>query len=173
LVGKLVVENVAVKKVEVDEFIRELNDGDSVSVYTDGACSGNPGPGGWGSVLILKQIKTMLSGFDAATTNNRMELLAVIEALRVLPKNIKISLYTDSSYVQNGITKWIDKWRTTNWISSAGVPVKNQDLWQLLLEVSNGKDIEWILVKGHSGCSYNEDADSLAKSAIVSSIMMG
>jgi ribonuclease HI len=162
-----------VKQVEIDEFIRELNDGDSISVYTDGACSGNPGPGGWGCILILRHSKAILSGFDTATTNNRMELLAAIEGLRVLPKNIKISLYTDSSYVLNGITKWIDKWRITNWISSAGVPVKNRDLWQLLLDVSSGKDIDWLLVKGHSGCAYNEDADALAKSAIVSSIMRG
>ncbi|MDR1034353.1 MAG: ribonuclease HI [Holosporales bacterium] len=161
------------KRVEIAEFIEALSDGGSVSVYTDGACSGNPGPGGWGSILIRDHIKTTLSGFDRTTTNNRMELLAVIEALRILPTNIKIVVYTDSSYVLNGITKWMDKWRASNWTSSAGTPIKNQDLWCLLLEVSNGKDIDWIFVKGHTGCSYNEDADVLAKSAIVTSIMRG
>jgi ribonuclease HI len=160
-----------VTQVEIDEFIDSLKDGDEVLVYTDGACSGNPGPGGWGIVFLHGILKATRSGHAVETTNNRMELIATIEAIKILPAKVKISIYTDSSYVQNGITKWMNKWQLTNWISSAGTPVKNQDLWRLLLEVSDGKDLTWFLVKGHSGNTYNEDADVLAKSAIVSSIM--
>ncbi|MDR1233969.1 MAG: ribonuclease HI [Holosporales bacterium] len=153
------------------DFIGSLKKGDSVDAYTDGACSGNPGPGGWGVILIHEGRKALLSGYDPDTTNNRMELMSVIRALQTIPSKAKITIFTDSSYVQNGITRWIRKWELTGWKSSSGSPVKNQDLWIELLEVSKEKEITWTLVKGHSGCIYNEDADTLARSAIITSYM--
>jgi ribonuclease HI len=159
------------KEVSLRDFIGGLVKGGNIDVYADGACSGNPGPGGWGAIFIQGDWKTSISGYDPATTNNRMELIAVIKALQTLPNKAKITIYTDSSYVRNGITKWIDKWEASNWKSYSGAPVKNQDLWMSLLEASKDREITWILVKGHSGNMYNEDADTLAKSAIVTSYM--
>jgi ribonuclease HI len=159
------------KLIDIVDFVTDLRIGDNVLAYTDGACSGNPGPGGWGVVFVSENRKAVISGSDGGTTNNRMELIAAIEAIEALPLYVKISVFTDSTYVLNGITKWMSKWLSHNWISSSGSPVKNQDLWSKLSDAAKDKNISWMLVKGHSGCVYNEDADVLAKSAIVSSLM--
>lgn len=137
-----------------------------VIIYTDGACSGNPGPGGWGAVLIYKDAEKELSGCEAATTNNRMELTAAIMALRELKKPCAVELYTDSNYVRQGITEWIYNWKKRNWKSTDKKPIKNADLWQFLDEVAQRHDIKWFWVKGHNGDPLNERADALARNAI-------
>lgn len=142
-----------------------------VFVYTDGACSGNPGPGGWGAVIKKNEETIDIFGSEKNTTNNRMELKAVISALnKVNSIGIvdTIELYTDSQYVKNGITMWINSWVKNNWINSQKQPVKNQDLWKELLEVTNKMEISWNWVKGHAGHKENERADSLARSACMS-----
>ena len=135
---------------------------DNIVLYTDGACKGNPGPGGWAAVIIINKKITEISGSEKHTTNNRMELMAAIKALECVPENGAASLYTDSQYVKNGITNWIANWVKNNWKTSSGGPVKNQDLWQKLLDVSKDRKIDWRWVKGHSGDKYNNMADSLA-----------
>lgn len=136
-----------------------------VTIYTDGACSGNPGPGGWGAVLIYGEHEKDLSGGELDTTNNRMEMLAVIEALRSLKSECDVSIYTDSTYVMKGITEWIAGWKARGWKNAAKKPVKNKDLWlELEAEVARHK-VEWNWVKGHSGDEYNERADALAFAA--------
>ena len=135
-----------------------------IIIYTDGACSGNPGPGGWGAILLWEGKTKKISGFANATTNNRMELQAVIEALKCAKKAHPIMLYTDSEYVMKGITKWIHGWLKTNWKNGK---VKNMDLWKEAKELSDNHDIEWIWVKGHNGVEYNEIADTLAREAII------
>lgn len=137
-----------------------------VEIYTDGACSGNPGPGGWGAYMIYKNIEKKISGFEKSTTNNRMEIQAVIEALRKLKSPCKINLYTDSKYVMQGITEWINNWQKNNWLNSSKKPVKNSDLWQLLLQETSKHDILWHWVKGHADNEGNNIADELATSAI-------
>ncbi|GHU12625.1 hypothetical protein FACS189449_06640 [Alphaproteobacteria bacterium] len=134
-------------------------------IYTDGACSGNPGPGGWGAVILFggKQ-KKELCGSEADTTNNRMEMMAAICALEYLKSPRSINLYTDSTYVKNGITKWISSWKKKNWTNSEGKPVKNKDLWLRLLEATKPHKISWHWVEGHAGNKYNEIADKLARS---------
>lgn len=137
-------------------------------IYTDGACTGNPGPGGWGYVVILKDGTTIeKSGSSAQTTNNRMEMMAAIEALEALSDHTKINLYTDSKYLQQGITSWIIKWRQNNWLNAKREPVKNQDLWQRLDELCLKHDVSWHWVKGHSDNTYNNKADILARQAII------
>ena len=137
-----------------------------VEVYTDGACSGNPGPGGWGAVLRYrfngKVYEKELSGGDASTTNNRMELTAVIEALSAIKRPVPIILHLDSSYVRNGITGWIHSWKKKGWRTADGKPVKNVELWQKLDELAGRFDIDWRWVKGHAGDLGNERADELA-----------
>jgi ribonuclease HI len=133
-----------------------------ITIYTDGACLGNPGPGGWGVLLIYGDHKKELYGGESDTTNNRMELQAAIEALVVLKKSSEVHLYTDSNYVKNGITSWIHGWKKNNWRNSAKKPVKNVDLWQRLDEVSAQHNIDWRWVKGHAGDPGNEKADELA-----------
>lgn len=140
---------------------------DTIIIYCDGACSGNPGPGGWGAVLLWREHKKEISGFEGHTTNNRMELMAAIMALSEIKKPLKVELYTDSKYLRDGITTWIKSWQRTQWKQGK---VKNCDLWQRLLEVSAGKDISWHWVKGHSGNYWNEVADKLATGAIDSSV---
>lgn len=137
-------------------------------IYTDGACSGNPGPGGWGAVIISdsKVIKE-LSGHDQDTTNNRMELLAAIKGLQSLQSGNRVEIFTDSNYVKNGITSWIINWKKNNWVNSAKKPVKNKDLWLELDSISKEMDITWRWVKGHSGDIMNEKADQLAKDAML------
>ncbi|MDX1473530.1 MAG: ribonuclease HI [Reinekea sp.] len=138
----------------------------NVMLYTDGGCRGNPGPGGWGAVLIYGKHVLELYGSEADTTNNRMELLATIEGLRALKRPVPVDLYTDSKYVQQGITQWISNWKRNGWKTAAKKPVKNQDLWQMLDQVLGEHDVTWHWVKGHAGNKYNELADQLANRAM-------
>ena len=141
-------------------------DQQSVTVYTDGACSPNPGPGGWGAVYLYAGREPVeLSGFDGDTTNNRMELTAVVSALSALDGSHRITLYTDSQYVKNGITSWINKWQKNNWQTADKKPVKNVDLWKALLDESRKHEISWKWVRGHTLNKYNERADELAVAA--------
>ncbi|MFN3883574.1 MAG: ribonuclease HI [Rhodocyclaceae bacterium] len=137
-----------------------------VEIYTDGACSGNPGPGGWGALLRLGDKEKELSGFDPATTNNRMELTAVIEALRALKRPVTARVHTDSQYVQKGISEWIHGWKQRGWKTADGKPVKNADLWQMLDRLAALHQIEWVWVRGHAGHEENERVDRLARAAI-------
>ncbi|RTL12042.1 MAG: ribonuclease HI [Neisseriaceae bacterium] len=130
-------------------------------IYTDGACKGNPGIGGWGAILIYGDKTKEIYGYEPETTNNRMELSAVIEALKVIKRNCPITIFTDSQYVKRGITEWIDGWITKNWKN-----VKNVDLWQELYPLSKQYNIDWQWVRGHNGDKYNERADELANLAI-------
>ena len=136
-------------------------------IYTDGACSGNPGPGGWGAIILDEEKnETNISGQEKSTTNNRMELTAPIMALRKIKKFSKIIIYTDSTYLKNGITTWIKNWEKNGWLSANKKPVKNKDLWVTLNKLSRGQDIEWKWIKAHTGNKYNEIADKLATEAI-------
>ena len=137
-----------------------------VKIYTDGACSGNPGPGGWGAQLIYNDSVKEISGYEANTTNNRMELIAVISSLEYIEINEDIEIYTDSVYVMDGITKWIKNWKKNKWLTSTKKPVKNEDLWKKLDKLCKAKKINWSWVKGHSGNKGNERADYLARKAI-------
>ena len=137
-----------------------------VEIYTDGACSGNPGRGGWGAILRYGENEKELSGGAAETTNNRMELSAAIEALRALKRPSRVRIHTDSTYVKDGITKWIVNWKRNGWRTAAKKPVKNVDLWQDLYDALKDHDVEWHWVKGHAGHSENERADALARSAV-------
>lgn len=137
-----------------------------VDIYTDGACRGNPGPGGWGAVLIAGINERELKGAEAETTNNRMELTAAIEALAALKRACEVRLFTDSQYVRKGITEWITQWRLRDWRTADRKPVKNVDLWQALAAQIERHEIEWHWVKGHSGVPGNEHADRLANEAI-------
>jgi ribonuclease HI len=137
-----------------------------VDIYTDGACSGNPGPGGWGVLIQLDDKNIELSGGDNETTNNRMELMAAIIALEEINKDYKINLYTDSNYVKDGITSWISNWKKNSWKTANKKDVKNKDLWIRLDAAIKGKDISWIWVKGHAGNAGNEQADYLARTAL-------
>ena len=137
-----------------------------VIIYTDGACRGNPGPGGWGAVLNYNGHEKGISGFEEDTTNNRMELLAVIEALNALKHACSIELHTDSTYVKNGVEQWLENWKAKGWKTANKKPVKNQDLWQRLDEAKSRHTISWHWVKGHAGIDGNEKADLLATSAI-------
>ena len=137
-----------------------------IVIYADGACRGNPGPGGWGALLISGGRERELSGAESATTNNRMELLAVINALRALKRRVSARVYTDSQYVRLGMTEWLTGWKARGWRTADRKPVKNQDLWELLDEQAANHDIEWHWVKGHSGVPGNERCDQLANEAI-------
>jgi ribonuclease HI len=133
-----------------------------VEIFTDGACKGNPGPGGWGVILRSNGKERELSGGESPTTNNRMELMAAIEALNALKRPCRVQLYTDSVYVRDGITKWIHGWRRNGWRTADKKPVKNAELWQALLEATASHRIDWHWVKGHAGHPENERADALA-----------
>lgn len=137
-----------------------------VQIWTDGACSGNPGPGGWGAILRYGDAEKELSGAQAATTNNRMELMAAIEALNALKKPANVKLHTDSKYVMDGVTKWIHGWKKKGWKTADNKPVKNEDLWRALETAANRHTVEWKWVKGHAGDEMNERADQLARGAI-------
>ena len=137
-----------------------------VIIYTDGACKGNPGPGGWGVLMIAGENRRELCGGEAATTNNRMELTAAIEALRALKRRCRVRLFTDSSYVKQGIETWIHGWKRNGWKTSDKKPVKNADLWQALDVLNAAQDVEWRWVKGHSGDPGNERADALSNEGI-------
>jgi ribonuclease HI len=142
--------------------------GKAINVYTDGACKGNPGPGGWGAILEYDGKEKELYGGEPATTNNRMELTAVIEALAALKRPCKVVLHTDSQYVHKGITEWIEGWKARGWRTAAKEPVKNADLWRKLDEVIRAHHIHWVWVKGHSGHDGNERADALANKGVES-----
>ena len=137
-----------------------------VEIYADGACKGNPGPGGWGVLLRAGGVEKELFGGERETTNNRMELTAVIRALEALKRRCKVRLYTDSQYVQKGISQWIHDWKRRGWRTADKKPVKNEDLWRRLDELADGHDIEWHWVRGHAGHPENERADALANRAI-------
>jgi ribonuclease HI len=137
-----------------------------VVIYTDGACSGNPGPGGWGVVLRWNGTVKELHGSDPQTTNNRMELMAAIQALEALNRPSQVRLYTDSTYVLNGITKWVAGWQRNGWRTAAKKPVKNEDLWRRLVQAMERHEISWQWVKGHAGDEGNERADALARLGI-------
>ena len=135
----------------------------AVTIYTDGACSGNPGPGGWGAILTSGAHRKELSGGEAATTNNRMELMAAISALEALKGTCRVELYTDSNYVKDGIGKWIHGWKRNGWKTADKKPVKNAELWQRLESARAKHDVTWHWVKGHAGHPDNERADELAR----------
>lgn len=134
-------------------------------MFTDGACKGNPGPGGWGVVIRAGEAEKELSGGEAMTTNNRMELMAAIEGLNALKRPCRVTLHTDSNYVKDGITKWIHGWRRNGWRTADRKPVKNAELWQALLDAAGRHDVDWRWVKGHAGHAGNERADRLASAA--------
>jgi ribonuclease HI len=139
---------------------------DSVIIYTDGACRGNPGVGGWGVILIYRGVTKELYGGDLDTTNNRMELMAAIQALETLKKPCSIELHIDSKYVLQGITEWLPNWKKRGWKTASKAPVKNEDLWRRLDIATERHNIQWIWVKGHSGNAGNERADMLANYGI-------
>ncbi|MBE9503893.1 MAG: ribonuclease HI [Proteobacteria bacterium] len=137
-----------------------------IEIFTDGACSGNPGPGGWGGILRSGDKEKELSGYSANTTNNKMELLAAIHSLEALKKRSHVELTTDSSYVRDGITKWIHNWKRNGWKKSNKKPVENRELWERLDAVASKHDINWHWIRGHTGHAENERADTLATTAI-------
>ena len=137
-----------------------------IEIYTDGACSGNPGPGGWGAILRSGETERELFGGEPQTTNNRMEMTAVIEALRALKKPVAAKVHTDSQYVQKGISEWIHGWKRRGWKTASKEPVKNEDLWRELDRLAAQHRIEWIWVKGHAGHPENERADQLARRGV-------
>ena len=137
-----------------------------VEIFTDGACSGNPGPGGWGAVLRWKGVEKELSGGERETTNNRMEMMAAIVALESLKRTVPVDLYTDSTYLRDGIMKWMPGWKRNGWKTAAKKPVKNQDLWLRLEAAMADHDIVWHWVRGHAGHPENERADELARAGI-------
>ncbi len=139
---------------------------DEVKIYADGACRGNPGPGGWGALLRIGTRERTLHGGEPATTNNRMELTAVIRALESLRRHCRVQLYTDSQYVQKGITQWIHDWKRRGWRTAGKQPVKNVDLWQQLDALASAHEVSWHWVKGHAGHDGNERADALANRGI-------
>jgi ribonuclease HI len=143
-----------------------IRTGKSVEIFTDGACSGNPGPGGWGAILRWDGQERELSGGEAETTNNRMELTAAIEALNALKRAVRVDLHTDSTYVKDGITKWIHGWKAKGWKTANKKPVKNQDLWRALDQALADHEVTWHWVRGHSGHPENERADALARAAL-------
>ena len=144
------------------------NSSQHIVIYTDGACKGNPGPGGWGALLSMGETEKEIFGGELGTTNNRMEMTAVIEALAALKRPCRITLYLDSQYVLKGITEWIEGWKARGWRTAAKAPVKNVDLWQRLdaLLVSSGHHIDWRWVRGHNGDPGNERADALANKGV-------
>ena len=139
----------------------------AVEAFTDGACSGNPGPGGWGALLRMAGTEKELSGGDPATTNNRMELMGAIAALEALKRPCRVKLHTDSKYVLDGATKWIHGWKRNGWKTADKKPVKNVELWQRLDAARHGHEVEWIWVKGHAGHVENERVDALARAEVV------
>ena len=140
---------------------------EKVVIYTDGACSGNPGPGGWGTILMYKNVKKEISGYMENTTNNIMEITAVIEGLKLLKYECEVEIYSDSAYVVNAFNNhWIEGWRKTNWINSSKEPVKNKELWQELYNLTKQHNVKFIKVKGHSDNEYNNRCDELARLAI-------
>jgi ribonuclease HI len=138
----------------------------NVEIFTDGACSGNPGPGGWGAILRYRGVEKELAGYTPETTNNRMEMTAVLEALSALKEPCHVTIYTDSQYLRDGITKWILKWKQNGWKTTAKLPVRNRDLWEALDAAAQRHRVDWVWVKGHNAHSENERCDELARTAI-------
>ena len=145
----------------------------AVVVYTDGACSGNPGPGGWGAILIAGKHRKEISGGEASTTNNRMELTAAIAALEALKGPSRVDLHTDSEYVKKGISEWIHAWKARGWRTTAKTPVKNADLWQQLDAARTRHEVHWHWVRGHAGHDENERADQLARDGVAMARLKG
>ncbi|BBP04554.1 ribonuclease H [Sulfuriferula plumbiphila] len=139
-----------------------------INIYSDGACKGNPGVGGWGALLVSGEHRKELVGGERLTTNNRMELTAVIEALQSLKRSSRVCIHTDSQYVLKGITEWLPNWKRRGWRTSANTPVKNVDLWQRLDELVSQHQVDWLWVKGHNGHPGNERADALANQGVLS-----
>ena len=137
-----------------------------VDIYTDGACSGNPGPGGWGALLVFGEHEREISGGEPGTTNNRMEIRAAIEALQALKRPMKVRLHTDSTYLRDGITRWITDWKKNGWRTAGKKPVKNVDLWQDLEAALERHEVDWLWVRGHDGHPGNERADSIARAGL-------
>jgi ribonuclease HI len=137
-----------------------------IEIFTDGACSGNPGPGGWGAILRMGTLEKELCGGERLTTNNRMELMAAIKALEALKKPSAVTLHTDSKYVMDGLTQWLPRWKLNGWKTADKKPVKNDDLWRALDEVAQLHEVQWRWVRGHDGHIENERADALARGAI-------
>lgn len=144
----------------------ETTDPQAVTIYADGACKGNPGWGGWGAVLHYGPAEKEICGGEPDTTNNRMEMMAVIEALRLLKRRCNVAVYTDSQYVQKGISEWVKGWKTRNWLTADKKPVKNVDLWKILDQLTTEHTISWHWVRGHNGHPGNERADSLANEGV-------
>ena len=143
--------------------MQSVSEQDRVEIYTDGACSGNPGPGGWGAILRAAGQEKGIWGGEPATTNNRMEMMAVIKALQLLKRPARARVFTDSQYVQKGISEWIKGWKARGWMTAGKTPVKNADLWKALDSVAQLHEVEWLWVKGHAGHPENERADELAR----------
>ncbi len=144
-----------------------------VVIYTDGACSGNPGPGGWGAILMFGEKTKEICGGEPATTNNRMELMAAIQALETLTRPCTVELHTDSQYVMKGISEWIHSWKRRGWRTADNKPVKNEDLWRRLDEARQRHDVQWRWVKGHAGHEHNERADALAGQGLAETLKAG
>ncbi len=144
-----------------------------VVIYTDGACSGNPGPGGWGAILMFGEKTKEICGGEPATTNNRMELMAAIQALETLTRPCTVELHTDSQYVMKGISEWIHSWKRRGWRTADNKPVKNEDLWRRLDEARQRHDVQWQWVKGHAGHEHNERADALAGQGLAETLKAG
>lgn len=143
-----------------------------VNIYTDGACSGNPGPGGWAAILEYGGHEKELSGYSEDTTNNRMELMGVIKGLSALSQSCQVNMHTDSAYVLNAFTKgWIQNWQRNGWKNSKKLPVENKDLWEILINLTKDHTVKWIKVKGHSGHDYNERCDALARKQITINVI--
>lgn len=138
-----------------------------VTIYTDGACSGNPGEGGWGAVVMYKGIEKRISGYSEMTTNNIMEMTAVIEGIKLLKEKCEINIFTDSKYIVDSVTLWLQNWIKNGWISYSKKPVKNVEYWKQIVELSNYHEIKWNWVKGHDGNAYNEECDRLAREEIL------
>jgi ribonuclease HI len=143
-----------------------MSDNEIVDIFTDGACSGNPGPGGWGAILRLGQVEKEFWGGELHTTNNRMEMLAVIRGLAALKRPVSARIHTDSQYVQKGISEWIHGWKKRGWKTADKQPVKNEDLWKQLDALAEGHRVQWLWVKGHAGHPENERADALARKGV-------
>ncbi|MBY0280917.1 MAG: ribonuclease HI [Alphaproteobacteria bacterium] len=155
----------------LEEFLNSLKPESVVEIFTDGACSGNPGPGGWGAVLRHDKHEAEVLGGEAQTTNNRMEMLAAINSVGNLPAKTKVTLYTDSQYLKDGVTRWMINWKKNGWLTADKKPVKNKDLWEKLDQLIVTHTIEWKWVRGHDGHPENERADALARKGVIAQRM--